>query len=388
MSKMVELRKLQKTGGTTFFVTLPKDWVLKHQLSTGDPLQLLPQSRGYLLITPLNPSVAGHPSQKSGGIAKVLDNGLLSTQVSLDPESSPDLARDILDHYMQGADVIRITSSSAKRLSHLHRETAKRLAQKLVGVETLDEDQHSITLQCLISGSTLPLITVLDRTYKIASNMHTEAIQSLVTLDPDLAKAVIARDEEVDRLYFLAVRQLRTLLSDPISANRAQISPLKVLDHRLFAKYIEALADHSASLATIAWRIYHLFSETPKQPSKLPTDITKGLNKLSQQAEERLDMAVKAYWENDIQVAASLRQIGASRNLAEPDVPSHGTEEAVLLPLLQNISKKYVKPLLHPNVQYHNELLALLATANSLLTRINNLAKDIGGLVTAPVNDM
>ena len=385
---MVELRKLQKTGGTTFFVTLPKAWVIKHQLSTGDPLQILSQSRGYLLITPLNPSQTGQAPHKDGVTMPVMENGQPSAQVTLDPALSPDLARDILDHYMQGADVIRVESASrTKRLSYAHRQTAKRLAQKLVGVETLDEDQHSITLQCLISGSTLPLVTVLDRTFKIASNMHTEATQSLVMLDPELAKSIIARDEEVDRLYFLAVRQLRTLLSDPISANRAQISPLKALDHRLFAKYIEALADHSASLATVAWRIHQLLATTAKTSPQLPSDIIKGINKLSQQAETQLQVAVKAYWENDIQAAASLLQFDSPEKLGDHTLPGYGTEEAILFPLLEAMAKKYSNPLLHPNIQRHNELLALLATANSLLMRINNLAKDIGGLVTTPVSD-
>ncbi|MHA1712517.1 MAG: PhoU domain-containing protein [Candidatus Ranarchaeia archaeon] len=383
---MVELRKLQKTGGATFFVTLPKRWILQHGLVAGDLVQLLKQPGGYLLITPLDPKRNGSGAssfQKELG-SQIGEMGIEGRVVHLNSSSSLDLARDILDYYMQGVDVIRIMAQPPKRLSTQHRHIVKFLSQKLVGVEIIDEDQHSITLQCLINPTTLPLPTVLQRTYKLASSMHLEATQSLVHLDQDLAHAVIIRDEEVDRLYFLAVRQLRTLISDPVSASRAHITPLQALDHRLLAKYIETIADHATSIATIALRIHSLFrthlrKQVKEKQFSLPKDIVDTLIDLSRQAETRLAKAFTAYWNHDTDMAASLLHL-------TDEEPTSRNQEAnpSYLNSLYQLSKRHSDPPLHPDPVIHNQILALLSTVLSLLTGIDDLATDIGGLVTSP----
>jgi phosphate uptake regulator len=380
---MVELRKLQKTGGTTFFVTLPKYWIRQRGLGTGDLIQLLVQPGGHLLLTPLEAGRDRHPAiahQDESQVPKI--DQLEGRSVQLDVTTSPDLARDILDHYMQGADVIRIIAPPTSRLTPVHRLVVKTLTQKLVGVETIDEDQWSITLQCLINPNMLPLSTVLKRIYKIASAMHLEATQSLVTLDPDLARAVMNRDEEVDRLYFLAVRQLRTLLADPITANRVQITPLQALDHRLLAKYIELLADHATEIASIAVQIHALYAPTVKKRGRgsnpqLPSAIIRTLTDLSHQAESRLAEALAAYWTHDTTMAATLLQI--------VDEETHGKSDGATpyLVSLQQLMKQHSSTPLHAEPVTHNQILALLSTALSLLTRINDLATDIGGLVTS-----
>lgn len=384
---MVELRKLQKTGGTTYFITLPKNWIRQRGLTTGDLVQLLNQPGGHLLLTPLDTTrqkVSGF--QDEGRSPDQLVEHAEGQRVQLDVTKSPDLARDILDYYMQGLDVIRIVAPPTHRITPAHRFIVKSITQKLVGVETIDEDQHSITLQCLINPNILPLATVLKRTFKIASAMHVEATQSLVTLDPDLARAVMSRDEEVDRLYFLAVRQLRALLADPITASRVNISPLKALDHRLLAKHIEVLADYAAEIASITRQIYDLYMKSQKQSKKrttvsLPSKITTLLADLSRQAEARLADAVKAYWNHDTIMAADLMQLGHDEEADAADDVLPYLESLLDLTELQGVKA------LHPHPKIHNQILALLAAALSLLTRINDLATDIGGLVTNPSNN-
>ena len=381
---MVVLRKLQITGGTTYFITLPKDWIQHQGLSKGDMLQILNQPGGYLLLTPLDST--RHRSlavpEASLKLAEATDQ-IEGHVVQLDVTTSPDLARDILDYYMQGADVIRIIAPETHRLTSVHRYVVKTLTQKLVGVETIDEDQGSITLQCLINPNILPLATVLKRTYKIARAMHVEATQSLLTLDPDLARAVMGRDEEVDRLYFLAVRQLRTLLADPITANRVNISPLQALDHRLFAKHIEVLADHATGIASITVQIHDLYTSPKKSKTKtslpeLPTDIISILADLSRQAEARLADAVTAYWNHDTAMAAELMQ------LIDDDDQARTNGVLPYLDSLRQLTQGQGDTPLHSQPSTHNQILALLSTALSLLTRINELATDIGGLVTSP----
>src|SRR5574344_712902 len=46
----VEIRKIQITGGSSFMVTLPKEWASSNGLKKNDPVRLEPQDDGSLII--------------------------------------------------------------------------------------------------------------------------------------------------------------------------------------------------------------------------------------------------------------------------------------------------------------------------------------------------
>ena len=65
----------------------------------------------------------------------------------------------------------------------------------------------------------------------------------------DVAEDVIQRDEEVDRLFFLIVRELRSAVQYPRMSEIMCIAPVEALDLRLAAQYIERIADLSVDIA-------------------------------------------------------------------------------------------------------------------------------------------
>ena len=48
----VELRRLQMTGGASYTVSLPKDWVREQGLKAGDVVAVLPRSDSSLTLVP------------------------------------------------------------------------------------------------------------------------------------------------------------------------------------------------------------------------------------------------------------------------------------------------------------------------------------------------
>ena len=50
----MESRKLQKTGGSTLIVSLPKKWIKKNNLKTGSEVRLIKQPDGTMTIDPGN----------------------------------------------------------------------------------------------------------------------------------------------------------------------------------------------------------------------------------------------------------------------------------------------------------------------------------------------
>ncbi len=47
-----ELRKLQMTGGASYTVSLPKDWVKEQGLKVGDVVAVLPRADSSLTLVP------------------------------------------------------------------------------------------------------------------------------------------------------------------------------------------------------------------------------------------------------------------------------------------------------------------------------------------------
>ena len=47
----MEIRRVQVTGGSSFVVTLPKDWADGQKIKKNDPLGLISQPDGTLLVT-------------------------------------------------------------------------------------------------------------------------------------------------------------------------------------------------------------------------------------------------------------------------------------------------------------------------------------------------
>ena len=62
---------------------------------------------------------------------------------------------------------------------------------------------------------------------------------------------MVQRDEEVDRLFFLIVRELRSAIQYPRMSEMMSITPVEALDFRLAAQYIERIADLAVDIARI-----------------------------------------------------------------------------------------------------------------------------------------
>lgn len=230
----VDVRKLQKTGGSTYLVSLPKEWITKNKLKKGDPVAIFETNEGSLIIDP-----------------KYTEREELKSVMIEIPKSNPlkvgfDLGREITASYLFGYDAITIVSE--KNISPNERDSVKKTIQKLIGIEIVEETAKSISLQCLVSPG-FPLNKSLERTYRIASQMHQDAITALIEGDRKLAQNVIERDDDVDRLYFLTVRQLRAAIQDPKIAKKIGVSAIECLDYRVVAKSIEFLADLATDIA-------------------------------------------------------------------------------------------------------------------------------------------
>ncbi|RJS89013.1 phosphate uptake regulator PhoU [Candidatus Bathyarchaeota archaeon] len=234
MSLPAELRKIQITGGATYIISLPKKWVKAAGLKPKDQVALIPQADTSLLIVP-----KGDLKPKE----------ISEATIEVSPQAGPEvIIRDFIAHYLVGYDIIRIKLRNVR-----YRDLLKRsIRQKLIGVEIMEESADEIVAQCLLGHVELPLKRALDRMHVLMLFMLRDAIEALENNDKDLAMEVVQRDDEVDRLYFFIVRQLKAAVYNRALIEEIGLSnPRDCLGYRLIVKSVERSADHAARIAGV-----------------------------------------------------------------------------------------------------------------------------------------
>jgi phosphate uptake regulator len=229
---MVNIRRLQQTGGkngSSFLIILPKDWVVRQKLSKGDPVVVAEREDGCLIVDPRLPKAG----ERRTTTAQMEQN----------------LRWEITSRYLLGFDEIRIVSKEP--ITNSQREDLKRIIKRFVALEVTEEDDHQIVVRCLVDPATLPVNTAMRRMHLITSRMITDAMTAYFDGVKDIASDVIQRDEEVDRLFFLIVRELRSAIQYPRMSEMMSITPVEALDFRLAAQYIERIADLAVDIAQL-----------------------------------------------------------------------------------------------------------------------------------------
>jgi len=233
---------------------------------------------------------------------------------------SATLEREIIGKYLLGYGIIRVEAEG--RMNPEDRERVKRVSSRLIGLEIVEEDYSRIVLQSLLEPSSFPPEKILRREYSIASGMHRDAVTALVERDAQLAKNVIARDDEVDRLYFLLVRILRTVIRYPHLSEKLGILPIDCLDYRLIVSFVEAIGDQSTQIA----------EKTIKLGNKgITKDLSQLVLKLHGIVYESHENAIKALFTHDVSLAEAVRteQKAITATLGEIETLAHVEPEGI-----------------------------------------------------------
>src|SRR6266702_1133898 len=277
----VELRKLQMTGGASYTVSLPKDWVKEQGLKVGDVVAIMRRSDSSLTLIPHEKI----PTGKNRG-----------AEVTVSPPKEQDkeqILRTVLAQYLAGYDIIRVRfpASAKPDLRTYLREAARKM---FVGSEIIEESKDELIVQCLSSYGDLPAPKVISRMSLIAKLMLRDAVDSLKGRDPALAEEIIRRDEEVDRFYLFIIRQLTmAVLNRSLILEIGLADPRDCLVYRVVSKSLERIADHATTIARM----------TSEIESPLPQRLIGDLSKVSDLTSSVLEDALKSLTKVDGTVA-------------------------------------------------------------------------------------
>jgi len=270
-------RKVQKTGGSTYFVTLPKGWAEGVGIEPGVEVTLMPNAAGTLLLVP-------------EGISR--GNRCV---IELEDWDFDRFQREIISRYIVGYDIIEIRRD---RIRPEQRRMMREIAQGLVGLEIFDETQEAVMLQAMVNVRDFAVERTLARIFDITHAMLNDAVSAFCKHDEELARDVLERDGDIDRLVLLVARQFSLLLRDLLLEEDVGLSRLDFAHYRAVSKQLERVADHAGKIsqATLA-----LGSAVQKAVAK----------EIAQRARDSLSVltrAVQAFEKRDLDLANEVLQ--------------------------------------------------------------------------------
>ncbi|HJU13903.1 MAG TPA: phosphate uptake regulator PhoU [Candidatus Nitrosotalea sp.] len=237
MGNTEEMRKIQFTGKSSYIVSLPKQWIADMGLKQGDQVAVVRQGVSALQIVPLR-----HHNKPVTTEDATID-------IKPD-EEGPVITRKLISLYLLGFNIINV-KPKVGRLKPTQRNAVKEAVKGiLMGTEIIADSTEGITIQVLINLFELSVDGALKRMMIIAKSMQNDALLALGEANFDLAKEVIASDDEVDRFSFYIIRQLKIAIQNEHMLKEMGIEfPHHCLGYRLIVKNIERVGDHATDLA-------------------------------------------------------------------------------------------------------------------------------------------
>lgn len=221
-------RKIQKSGKSTYLVSLPKTWCIQHNVEKNTPINL-DVFENHLIITP--DSIKKQQSE------------IIFTADEKDYDIT---LRQFFSVYLGGYDIIIIRTPN---LSPEMKEKVRRLHTKVAGLEITEEDANHIVFQDFFDITLLSVKKSLERINTQVYNMQRDAIESLVNHNVMLAQEVDMRDTEVNRTHMLIVRQLNKQLISVVPQSDPEIEVSNILNYFKVVRSLERIGDHSARIA-------------------------------------------------------------------------------------------------------------------------------------------
>lgn len=229
----MEFRKVQKTGGSTYIISLPKDWIIKNNIVEGDILQLKILEDNSIIIS------KGGSEEKETNVASLL---IKNEEESL-------ILRKLIGLYLSGFNTIEIRSQN--NLDERIKNAVKEFRYLILGVEIIEEGNNFIILQDLLKFSDLPMEKMLQRLYNMTENMLLDIKDLFLNFDKNFAKDIVERDVQLDRTFWLISKQFYLALKNPSILKDLNINITKAFNIRSIAKLLERISDHVVNISDI-----------------------------------------------------------------------------------------------------------------------------------------
>ena len=270
----METRKVQVTGGSTYTVSIPKEWAAERGIEAGSEVAFHAEGDA-LLLTPRT------DAERTEGRLDVTDL------------ADDDLTRAVTTMYVSGFDIVSLEGSP---LTTRQRQVIREATRSLVGLEVIEETEDRIVVRDLLDSSELSIHNAVSRMRLIALSMLSDALRSLRERDDAAAREVIGRDDDLDRLWMVVSRIFRATLRTPTAAAELGLPREVCFDYHSSARQLERIGDHATKIAHMTLQL-----EEP-----VPEEVLAALDDLHDDAAEVIDDGMEALFTDDGEEATRL----------------------------------------------------------------------------------
>lgn len=272
----MEMRKVQLSGGTTYTVSLPKSWAQEHGISEGSTLALYPNGDGSLLV-----ETKAERSEETR-----------STTVDLSTDSVHAVKHRTRAFHTVGFDTVTLVDRAG--FSTEQRDIVEETVADLSGFEMLEVEDTRIRLTNLIDADNVDVRKSALRLRLVTLGMHRDAVTAVVDGDESLARRVIDRDSEADKLFAMVTRHFRRALSDLHEVEKLDTSRDQLFEYYYVSRQLERIADHAEKIAR--------FALDPE--ATIPADFEDRIQSLASHARQVIDGAADVILDDgDVQMA-------------------------------------------------------------------------------------
>ncbi|MBI4142205.1 hypothetical protein HY484_04730 [Candidatus Woesearchaeota archaeon] len=210
-------RKLVKAGPSSHTIALPKEWINTHKLKKGDIVYLHEfQSNQLLLTSSTTTQETALPKEK---------------YIDVDGKKEDTIQREITSAYLNNYRLITLTGTTLQEKA----KTIREMLHHFVALEITEQHKTKIVAKDFLDLNEISV----DKTIKRIDMMIRTMFEDLST-----AQQLELRDEDVNRLYFLLVRLLKSALTEQNIAKKLSLTPQEILNYWQLTHDLENLADH------------------------------------------------------------------------------------------------------------------------------------------------
>jgi len=271
----MDVRRVQITGGSSFMITLPKDWANSVGLKKNDTVAIRVQSDGALSLYPKGTIPAPKRS------TRIID--------ATDIKDHEFFFRQLVGAYIAGHTTILIKSAHPMPDGII--SAAKRFVQTSVGLEMIEANETQMLIANLIEHDAIDTKKIIERMGLLAKSMILDLYEAASTGDFKNITDMGARDVEVDRIYWMISRQYNIYQRDISAPHKMGISLYEMTACLFLSRVLEAIGDHAVMMSE------HLIAlgENSKE-----FNTNNNMHNLGREVTELLTKTVKSWVNKDI----------------------------------------------------------------------------------------
>jgi phosphate uptake regulator len=305
----MEIRKIQKTGGSSYIVSLPKSWAEEMGIKEQDKVGLLPRADGTMVIIP-------RIDQQVGQRENTIDVDSI--------DHGPLLFRLLVGAYIVGYNKIHVQSK--ERLDSTVKATARQFINKAIGLEITSETASSLTIKDLLNPAEMKFKVWIERMSQLVVTRLEEAVRSLIEADATSAKEVIDGDVDINRLHWIISRQHNILLRNLAYSEMLGPAERRGANYSLIARIMERIGDYAVKISENA---LHLAGKN------LDKDLMGKIAKAAKLAISLFKRSIETFYSGDIndanQIIESIKDLVSSCEAIETHVLEQETVVGVSL---------------------------------------------------------